>query len=108
MPATPEPGPESDLEIRRKRMKFQCWHRGIREMDLILGNFADRFLAELSEVELDDLSTLLDQPDTDVYQWIVGQAPVPEAFDTPVFKRVQRLDFMDDPAAASGATRIKS
>lgn len=100
--------PESDLEIRRKRMKFQCWHRGIREMDLILGNFADKFLADLSGLELDDLSTLLDQPDTDVYQWIVGQAPVPQAFDTPVFKRVQRLDFMDDPAAASGATRIKS
>ena len=108
MSVAPETDPETDLEIRRKRMKFQCWHRGIREMDLILGNFADKFLAELTEVELDDLSVLLDQPDTDVYQWIVGQAPVPEDFNTPVFARVQRLDFMDDPAAASGATRIKS
>jgi antitoxin CptB len=108
MSAAPETDPETELEIRRKRMKFQCWHRGIREMDLILGNFADKFLAELTEVELDDLSDLLDQSDPDVYQWIVGQSPVPPAFDTPVFARVQRLDFMDDPAAASGATRIKS
>lgn len=101
-----------ELDIRRKRMKFHCWHRGIREMDLILGNFSDRFMDELSRTELDDLAALLDQPDPDVYKWIVGQAPVPESFDTPVFARIQRLDFMVDENAASGTgpgtQRIKS
>lgn len=101
-----------ELDIRLKRLKFHCWHRGIREMDLILGNFSDRFLDELSLSELDDLTELLDQPDTDVYQWIVGQAPVPESFNTPVFARIQRLDFMVDenaaPGDAQGTRRIKS
>lgn len=77
-------------------------------MDLILGNFADRFLDALTPVELDDLDALLEQPDTDVYQWIVGQAPVPESFQSPLFSRLQRLDFMVDEDAAPGAKRIKS
>ena len=81
-------------------------------MDLILGNFSDRFLDELSLTELDDMAALLDQPDTDVYQWIVGQAPVPESFDTPIFARIQQLDFMVDENAGSGTgpgtQRIKS
>lgn len=77
-------------------------------MDLILGNFADRFMDELSLDELDHLGVLLDQPDTDVYQWIVGQAPVPESFDTPLFARLQRLDFMVSEDDAAGPERIKS
>ena len=97
-----------ELHIRRKRMKFHCWHRGFREMDLILGNFSDRFLGELTATELDDLEVLLDQPDTDVYQWIVGQRPVPESFNSPVFSRLQRLDFMVDETAPPGTNRIKS
>jgi succinate dehydrogenase flavin-adding protein (antitoxin of CptAB toxin-antitoxin module) len=29
------------LDARRRRLLFRCWHRGIREMDLVLGHFAD-------------------------------------------------------------------
>lgn len=80
---TPQTSPISDRDIRLKRLKFHCWHRGFREMDLILGNFADRHLAEQSEQDLGDLETLLNQPDQDVYQWIIGNQPVPSDFNTP-------------------------
>jgi antitoxin CptB len=36
------------LDDRRKRLLFRCWHRGTREMDLILGRFADAEIATLS------------------------------------------------------------
>ena len=96
-----------DLPVRLKRLKFHCWHRGFREMDLILGNFADRFLTELSEQELIDLEELLEPPDQDVYNWIIGKDETPEAFETGVMARLKKLDFMVDPNAPA-ANRIKS
>ena len=43
------------LDDRRKRLLFRCWHRGTREMDLILGRFADAEIADLSDDELAQL-----------------------------------------------------
>ena len=43
------------LDPRQRRLLFRCWHRGIREMDLVLGGFADAHLASLTEAELDEL-----------------------------------------------------
>ena len=48
------------LDPRRRRLKFRLWHRGIREMDLVYGRFADAEISNLSDSELDDLEKLLD------------------------------------------------
>lgn len=40
----------ADLDPRRRRILFRAWHRGIREMDLILGQFAEAELSALSDV----------------------------------------------------------
>lgn len=88
--------PSLDLEARRKRLRFQCWHRGFREIDLILGNFADTHLAKLTEDEITDIESLLSEPDQDIYEWLTGKQPVPATFDTTVFGRIRSLDFMSD------------
>lgn len=49
----------ADLDPRRRRILFRAWHRGIREMDLILGQFAEAELATLSEAELDELEAIM-------------------------------------------------
>ena len=64
-------------EIRLKRLRHRSWRRGVREMDLILGRFADADLARLDEAGLDAYERLLDQPDWDLYYWITGAEPVP-------------------------------
>ena len=50
------------LDDRRKRLLFRCWHRGTREMDLILGRFADAEIASLTEQELAQLERLIEVP----------------------------------------------
>src|SRR6476659_9558563 len=60
------------LDDRRKRLLFRCWHRGTREMDLILGRFADAEIASLSDAELTELETLLEVNDPDLYAAITG------------------------------------
>ena len=62
-----------DLEIKLKRLKMRSMRRGIKEMDLILKNFADRKLNSMSESELENFENLLLENDQDLYQWSTGQ-----------------------------------
>ena len=62
-----------DLEIKRKRLKMRSMRRGIKEMDLILKNFADLKLNSMSEAELEKFENLLLENDQDLYQWSTGQ-----------------------------------
>jgi antitoxin CptB len=46
--------PDLSLDARQRRILFRSWHRGMREMDLVLGRFADAEVAGLCESELND------------------------------------------------------
>jgi antitoxin CptB len=76
------------LDERRRRLLFRSWHSGIREMDLIMGRFADARLAGLSEAELDDYDRLLDVPTPDLLAWVMGELPVPPENETPLLRRM--------------------
>lgn len=65
-------------EIRFKRLRMRSWHRGTKEMDLILGPFADTDLAGLGPDDLDAYESMLEENDQDLYQWVSGQRPAPE------------------------------
>ncbi len=94
----------AELDPRRKRILFRCWHRGIREMDLILGQFADQELAGLDDSELDALELIMIEEDNDLVKWITGEQPVPERHQTPMFERVaaMRPDFDRKPGEDAG------
>lgn len=70
------------MDDRRKKLKFRAWRRGFREIDLILGPFADRWLPDAGEADLDDFERLLDAPDQEVYAWVTEQAVAPREHDT--------------------------
>ena len=79
------------LNARQRRLLFRCWHRGIREMDLVLGRFADAHLASLSDSELDEIERWLDVPDQQMFAWVNGMEPVPSNYDTPLFRRLRSV-----------------
>lgn len=79
---------ESGLDARRRRIQFRAWHRGMLEMDLILGRFVDAEIARLDESELADLEQLLEPPDRDVLGWVTGEIETPRDYDTPVFRKI--------------------
>jgi antitoxin CptB len=76
------------LDARRRRLLFRSWHRGIREMDLVLGPFADAQLAVLSEADLDEYETWLDIPDQQIFAWVNGAETAPAAIDTALFRQL--------------------
>ena len=66
-------------EHRLKRLRIRSWRRGIKEMDLILGGFADDRLSSLNAAELDAHEVLMEEQDHDLYLWVSGQADAPMA-----------------------------
>jgi antitoxin CptB len=74
------------LDERRRRLLFRAWRRGVREMDLIVGRFADARIDSFSDVELDQFERLIEIPNAELYAWIVGHDPIPAAQDTPVLR----------------------
>jgi antitoxin CptB len=75
----------------RRRLAFQSRHRGVKELDLILGRFAEAHLAGFGMGELQQFAVLLEQQDPDIYDWLVGRVPLPARLQNPVTQRL--LDF---------------
>ncbi|PDT87802.1 succinate dehydrogenase assembly factor 2 family protein [Bradyrhizobium sp. Y36] len=83
------------LDDRRKRLLFRCWHRGTREMDLILGRFADAEIGNLSDDELTQLETLLEVNDPDLYAAITGDKVLPAEIAGALFARIKAFPITD-------------
>jgi antitoxin CptB len=79
------------LDLRRRKILFRAWHRGIREMDLIMGGFADHHIEQLTEAELTEFEQLMDFPDAQVLAWLTGEADVPLAHDGALFGRLREF-----------------
>ena len=83
------------LDDRRKRLLFRCWHRGTREMDLILGRFADAEIASLSDAELAQLELLIEVPDPDFYAALTGDKPLAPHYANALFDRIKAFRAVD-------------
>ena len=86
------------LDERRRRLLFRCWHRGTREMDLILGRFADAEIASLRDDELAQLERLIEVPDPDLYAALIGDKPLPPEFANGLFVRIKSFRSADHDA----------
>ena len=76
------------LDPRQAKLLFRSWHRGIREMDLVLGGFADEKIHALTDAEMDQYERLLEAQDADILSWITGGQPTPAAYDNAVFAMI--------------------
>ena len=86
------------LDDRRKRLLFRCWHRGTREMDLILGRFADAEIANLGDDELGQLERLIELPDPDLYAALTGDVPLSDEYANGLFDRIKSFRAVDHDA----------
>ena len=76
------------LDERRRRLLYRSWHRGTREMDLIMGRFADATIHDLNETEIAELEQLADVPDPELFAWLTGDK-VPDDYDLAVYRRLR-------------------
>ena len=83
-----EPFAIDALEARRRRLRYRAWHRGTKEMDLVLGPYADAHVGELLPAALDSLETLMEESDPDLLKWVMGQEIPPTTLDLELLERL--------------------
>jgi antitoxin CptB len=72
---------QEDQEIRRKRLRYHSWHRGTKELDLVLGQFAERHLPAMNDVEMGLYEAILNENEHDIYAWLAGREALPKEHD---------------------------
>ena len=84
-------------ELRRKRLLFRSWHRGTRELDLVLGSFAEAHLGDFDARQLQRYEALLECPDNDLYDWVSGRALPPLEYDHDVTRLLLAFRYTPRP-----------
>ena len=74
-----------DLSTFQKKLLYKSTHRGSKEMDLILGKFAHKYLSLFNEDELVMLEAILEMDDNDIYQYALNKKEIPESLNNRVF-----------------------
>ena len=60
------------MEVEKRRLRYRAWRRGTKEMDLILGGFADAHLDSMDEAMLKEFESLLALPDGEIDDHLKG------------------------------------
>lgn len=89
-------------DARLKKLRFRAWHRGFVEADLILGPYADTHVGAMTPAQLDTFELLLEQPDHDLYAWIVGTCETPAEFQSDVMEQITAFRFTARTARLDG------
>ncbi|WP_375628437.1 MULTISPECIES: succinate dehydrogenase assembly factor 2 [unclassified Bartonella] len=79
---------KNQLDVRRRRLIFRAWHRGIREMDLIFGHYVDAHITEMNDKTLSELEYIMSFDDRDLLTWITGEVSPPSEVDSPLFRDI--------------------
>jgi len=70
-----------DISMRRKKLRYRAWHRGTREMDLVLGPYADAHTEAMDDAQLDRLEALMSEEDPPLLTWVMRQEEPPAHVD---------------------------
>ncbi|EJF88728.1 succinate dehydrogenase assembly factor 2 [Bartonella tamiae] len=85
------------LDKQRRRLVFRAWHRGIKEMDLILGQYVDKYVHQMNEETIKEMEFIMSFEDRDLLTWVTGEVASPETINTPLFQDIIdyrfRMDF---------------
>ena len=72
----------------RKKLFFRSCHRGIKEMDIILGSFAEEYIPKMTEEELLKLQEILDIPDQELLSWCMNKEKVPQKYESNILNLI--------------------
>lgn len=89
-----------ETEARKRKLRFRAAHRGMKELDLYVGAFAEARVERMTDIHLDEFEAILDLPDTSVLDWVTGRAP-PPVDAGPVLVDLLNFDYFNTTRNAS-------
>ncbi len=93
---------DDSIEIRRRRLAWRAWHRGTKELDFVLGRYADAALAGMGEAELHRFERFLAVPDPDLHGWIIRGNSIGEEDFIDIVRAVRRFHGIDRQTSRAG------
>ncbi|AJQ52017.1 MAG: succinate dehydrogenase assembly factor 2 [Rickettsia conorii subsp. raoultii] len=75
----------------QKKLFYRSKNRGCREMDYILGSFAEKYLSLMDEKKLGSYSLILDQNDNDLYNWVNNKSSAPSYLDAEIIDKLRKI-----------------
>lgn len=76
--------------ILAKKLLYKSTHRGCKETDIILGNYARKYLANMSYDELKIFEQILNLPDSDIYNWYTKKTKIPTEHDSSIMQQLMK------------------
>lgn len=67
------------LDVRRRRATWRAGHRGTKEMDLLLGRYAERAVPGMSDDALTRFEQFLALPDPELQKWLLNPDGSPQS-----------------------------
>ena len=90
------------MDERLRKISFRANHRGLKELDLILGGFARAHLSKLTSEELDQFEQLLNIPDPQVLAWIMGTEDIPTDRTGTIISRIKHFSLSPQDYVSPG------
>lgn len=63
-----------------RKLIYNANHRGLKEMDVLLGGFANRHMVDISTENLLTFERLLEEQDADILDWCLGKMSAPAEY----------------------------
>lgn len=90
-----------DLDQRRRRAAYRAAHRGTKEMDWLLGRYAEARLGVMSDPDLQQFEQLLALADPDLQGWLMtGELGGPSDL-APLMQRIRDFHATAQPSGAA-------
>lgn len=70
----------SITNLKIKELLYRSWYRGCKETDILLGEYVRQNHEEFSDSEISLLEELMQESDTDIYNWISGTSQIPSKY----------------------------
>ena len=78
---------DDPVAVRKRRLRYRSWKRGTKEMDLLMGSFADAYIEDMTAEELDQFEALLRESDPDLFSWYMKNSEPPADHGNPMLPR---------------------
>jgi len=92
-----------ELSAARKRALYRAWHRGTKELDLILGRFCEAHINGFDDAELALFENIMENEETDLQAWLMGQVEIPSNDQGAMLSRIR--NFHINPNRKAGGSK---
>ena len=81
------------MREKLKKLVYRWKHRGMKEIDTLVGGFVEKYGETLTAADLEALEILLEESDNDILAWIMKRDPLPKQHATRMMRNLIKFSL---------------